>query len=183
MSTKKSTVKKAVIKKASGQAAAAPLMMAAFQAPDGSMITMQGILAIDTDGIGDPHKDPDHQNETSAKLDKNGKFVPKSDPTGVRFLNADKDEYSVAPKNLAVVNGGHLKLGDLTTVILPNGTTHTAPIGDFGPAHQAGEFSLAAVQNSGVQILFTKKGPIPTLDGPNASDIHVTVTFIPNSAP
>jgi len=168
--------------KRAASTAVAPAMMASFQSPDGTIITMQGVLAIDTDGTGPSHNDGDQDPETSAKVTASGKWVPKSDPRGVRFLNADKDEYSVAPKNLALANGGHLQVGDLAAVVLPSGKTHSAPIGDFGPAHQAGEFSLAAVQAMGVAVLFTKKGPIPTLDGPKASDIHVTVTFHPNTA-
>ncbi len=147
-----------------------------------STIVIKGVLAIDTDGIGHHHNDPDAQSKTSAKLDANGKFVSASDPTGVRFLNADTDQYSVAPLNLAVVNGGPLKVGDLATVTFASGKTHTAPIGDFGPKGKAGEFSLFAVQQMGVQVIFTHSGPIPTLDGPNASDIHVSVEFFPNSA-
>jgi hypothetical protein len=145
-------------------------------------IVIKGILAIDTDGIGDHHHDATAQNKTSAKKDQNGKFVPASDPTGVQFLNADTDEYSVAPKNLATSNGGPLKVGDLATVTLPNGKKHSAPIGDFGPNGRAGEFSLFAVQQMGVDVIFTHSGPVPTLDGGNASDIHVSVEFLPGSA-
>ena len=139
---------------------------------------MHGILAIDTDGVGDHHNDKTAQNETSAKKDKNGKFVPASDPTGVEFLNADTDEYAVAPKNLA----GLVKIGDTATVTFSGGKTHSAPVGDYGPSGKAGEFSLRAVKEMGVAILFTHAGPIPTLDGPAASDIHVTVQFFPGSA-
>jgi hypothetical protein len=145
-------------------------------------IIIKGILAIDTDGIGNHHNDATAQNRTSAKLDAKGKFVSLDDPTGVRFLNADIDEYSVAPKNLASVNGGPLKVGDIATVTLPNGKKHSAPIGDFGPNGRAGEFSLFAVKQMGVQVIFTQSGPVPTLDGGNASDIHVSVEFIPGSA-
>lgn len=145
-------------------------------------IVMTGILAIDTDGTGPAHNDDAHQDETSAKVTADGKFVFKSDPTGVRFLNADVDEYSVAPGNLANVRGGPLSVGDLATVVLANGTTRSVPIGDFGPDHKAGEFSLAAVQAMGVDVRFTHIGPIPTLDGPAATDIPVTVTFRPGSA-
>jgi len=145
-------------------------------------IVLQGVLAIDTDGIGDHHNDETAQNRTSAKVDENGKFVPAFDPSGVRFLNADTDAYSVAPLNLAHVNGGPLKIGDIATVTLPDGTQHSAPIGDFGPRGKAGEFSLFAVQSMGVDVIFGKSGPIPTLDGPNASDIPVSVAFFPDSA-
>ena len=182
MSTNNKKAAKKAAKKAPAKKNKAPIMMVAFHAPDGSMITMQGVLAIDTDGTGPSHNDGDQDPETSAKVTATGKWVFKTDPKGLRFLNADKDEYAVAPKNLAVVNGGHLEVGDLATVVLPNGTTHSAPIGDFGPAHQAGEFSLAAVQAMGVDVRFTNHGPIPTLNGPAASDIHVTVTFHPDSA-
>jgi hypothetical protein len=145
-------------------------------------IIIKGVLAIDTDGIGNHHNDATAQNKTSAKLDNNGKFVSASDPSGVRFLNADIDEYSVAPKNLASANGGPLKVGDIATVTLPDGKTHSAPIGDFGPNGKAGEFSLFAVQSMGVDVIFTHSGPIPTLDGPTASDIPVSVEFFPDSA-
>ena len=145
-------------------------------------IVIKGVLAIDTDGIGDHHHDETAQDKTSAKLDGNGKFVSASDPSGVRFLNADIDEYSVAPVNLASANGGPLKVGDIATVTLPDGTQHSAPIGDFGPRGKAGEFSLCAIQNMGVSVIFTHSGPIPTLDGPAASDIPVSVEFFPDSA-
>ena len=145
-------------------------------------IVIKGVLAIDTDGIGDHHNDETAQDKTSAKLDGNGKFVPASDPSGVQFLNADIDEYSVAPGNLASVNGGPLNVGDIATVTLPNGEQHSAPIGDFGPRGKAGEFSLITVQNMGVGVIFTRNGPIPTLDGPAASDIPVRVEFFPDSA-
>jgi hypothetical protein len=144
-------------------------------------IVIEGVLAIDTDGIGNHHHDATAQNQTSAKVDKDERFVPASDSSGVRFLNADIDEYSVAPKNLAAVNGGPLKVGDVATVTLPNGKTHSARIGDFGPNGKAGEFSLFAVQSMGVDVIFTRNGPIPTLDGGNASDIHVSVSFLPGS--
>ena len=147
-----------------------------------STIVIKGVLAIDTDGIGNHHKDKNAQNETSAKLDKNRKFVPKSDPAGVRFLNADLDAYSVAPENLATDNGGSLKVGDTATVKLPSGKTHSAPIGDFGPKGKAGEFSLFAVKQMGIDIIYTDNGPIPTLDGAAASDIPVSVEFFPNTA-
>ena len=145
-------------------------------------IVIKGVLAIDTDGIGNHHNDATAQDKTSAKLDKNGKFIPAADPSGLRYLNADIDEYAVAPKNLASVNGGPLNVGDIATVTLPDGTKHSAPIGDFGPNSKAGEFSLFAVQNMGVGVIFTHSGPIPTLDGPAASDIPVKVEFFPNSA-
>jgi hypothetical protein len=178
---KKRPAKKAASKKFPSKSASL-FKVAALMAPDHSTITLQGILAIDTDGIGDHHNDKTAQDQTSAKLDSNGKFVDASDPTGVRYLNADVDEYSVAPENLAASHGGPLNVGDRATVVLPNGITRSAPIGDFGPKGKAGEFSLIAVKNMGVQIIFTKSGPIPTLDGANASDIHVTVTFFPGTA-
>ena len=139
---------------------------------------MHGILAIDTDGVGNHHSDKTAQNETSAKKDKNGKFVPASDPTGVTYLNADTDEYAVAPENLA----GLVKVGDMATVTFSGGQTHSAPVGDYGPRGQAGEFSLLAIKNMGVAILFTHAGPIPTMNGPEASDILVTVQFFPGTA-
>ncbi len=145
-------------------------------------IVIKGVLAIDTDGIGNHHNDKTAQNQTSAKVDANGTFVPASSSAGVRFLNADIDEYSVAPEDLASSNGGPLKVGDIATVTLPNGKTHSAPIGDFGPRGKAGEFSLFAIQQMGVDVIFTHSGPVPTLDGANASDIHVSVSFLPGSA-
>lgn len=146
-----------------------------------SKIVIKGVLAIDTDGTGNHHNDATAQNRTSAKADAHGKFVPASDPSGVRFLNADRDEYSVAPGNLATANGGPLRVGDMATVTLPSGKTHSARIGDFGPHGKAGEFSLLAVKNMGVEIIDTDNGPIPTLDGKNASDIHVSVEFAPGT--
>src|SRR4051812_3818435 len=124
-------------------------------------IVRKGLLAIDTDGIGDHHKDKTADDETSAMLDKNGKFVfkfnkqGKRNPAGVRFLNADIDEYAVAPTSLADVNGGPLKVGDTAKVDLPNGVSHSAPIGDFGPPSLVGEFSLKAIQKMGVEVIFT----------------------------
>ncbi|MFZ1221383.1 MAG: hypothetical protein WAO00_18985 [Chthoniobacterales bacterium] len=151
---------------------------AAAAAPATNSITIKGFLAIDTDGIGDHHKDKTAQDKTSAKVDANGKFVPASDPSGVRFLNADTQDYSVAPGNLSK----QIKVGDTATVTLPNGKKFSAPVGDYGPKNKAGEFSLKAVKDMGVAIIFTKNGPIPTLDGSAASDISVSVTFFPGSA-
>ncbi len=151
-------------------------------------ITHRGILAIDTDGEGPRHNDKSKKMETSAMWAANGKWVFKftkdgrRNPAGLRFLNADTDEYAVAPTNLADVNGGPLKVGDRATVVLPNGTTHSAPIGDFGPARQVGEFSLKAIVSMGVQVIYSGKGPIPTLDGNAASPIRVTVKFEPGTA-
>lgn len=145
-------------------------------------IVMKGVLAIDTDGMGDHHQDKTAQNRTSGKMTADGKIVPMSDSCGVRYLNADTDNYAVAPQNLAAVKGGSLSVGDLATVTLPSGKKYSAPIGDFGPAGRAGEFSLCAIKAMGVDVIFSHSGPIPTLDGGNASDIHVTVEFAPGSA-
>lgn len=159
-----------------------------IKAKEVGAITRKGILAIDTDGIGDHHGDKTASDETSAMWDKNGKFVfkftkgGKKNPAGISFLNADTDEYAVAPESLADVRGGPLKVGDRATVVLPNKVSHSAPIGDFGPPKKVGEFSLKAIRAMGVSVLKTKGGPIPTLDGKAASDIHVTVTFFPGTA-
>jgi hypothetical protein len=73
-------------------------------------------------------------------------------------------------------------VGDTATVTLPSGKTYSVPIGDFGPESKAGEFSLKAILSMGVEVLYTKAGPIPTLDGKAASDIPVTVRYFPNTA-
>jgi len=173
---KKPTAKKPVAKKP--QAKKAVVNPAGLSAVAAGPISFKGILAIDTDGIGDHHGDATAQNRTSAKVDANGKFVPADSPAGVRFLNADTQAYSVAPKNFVST----IKVGDTATVTLPNGKTFSAPVGDYGPDNKAGEFSLKAVQSMGVDVIFTKNGPIPTLDGKAASDIKVSVTFFPGSA-
>lgn len=141
-------------------------------------IIMHGVLAIDTDGIGDHYGDKTAQNQTSAKKDKDGKLVPASDSNGIEYLDAGKDNYAVAPKNIA----GLVKIGDTATVNFLGGKSYSMPVGDYGPSGKAGEFSLCAVKKMGVDILFTHAGPIPTIDGPSASDIHVIVQFFPGSA-
>ena len=163
-------------------------MSAEAAPPSAAAITKKGLLAIDTDGAGNHHNDPDARDETSAMWAADGTWVFRyapdgsPNPAGVRYLNDDEDEWAVAPTNLAAVNHGPLQVGDKATVVLPNGTTYSAKIGDFGPPGKVGEFSLKAIKTMGVQVIPTEYGPIPTLDGPAASDIPVTVTFHPGTA-
>jgi RHS repeat-associated protein len=152
--------------------------------------TAIGQLGVDTDGTGSSHGDKSHQNSASGMLDKNGNIVPKYlpdgklNPAGVKDLNADKDAYGVAPKQLSTLNGGPLQPGDKEIITTPNGKTQILPIGDFGPNNRNGEMSVKGVQNQGYSTLpGTSKHPYaePSPDGKTTPNISARVQYIPNS--
>ena len=141
-------------------------------------ITRDGQIAIDDDGKGEKHDDPDHKPHTSGKMDKNGDIVPAGDTEG---LNADTDSYGVAPKDLASANGGPLNVGDKMDVTLPDGTTIHTRIGDFGPEGGNGEISKKAADDAGIATHDVPgKGPIPGKDS-KSPDIKVKVTYYPGT--
>jgi RHS repeat-associated protein len=142
--------------------------------PMGLCIDKDGELAIDDDGKGDWHKDPDHKDHTSGKLDKNGNIVEAGDHEG---LNADRDSYGVAPKDLSDHNGGKLHVGDKMDVKLQDGTQIKTRIGDFGPEGKNGEVSVKAAKDAGIPIK-DKEGYGPLPKGPT---IKVEVKYYPNT--
>jgi hypothetical protein len=115
-------------------------------------------------------------------LDKDGKLVPryllngKKNPAAVTEVDADLVAYGVVPKNLAQVNGGPLKVGDMIEISGPTGK-HVVAIGDFGPLKKWGEISYKAILTFDYKIVHSKFGPLPSLDGKKTPDIKVTVTY------
>jgi RHS repeat-associated protein len=135
--------------------------------PLGLCIERDGKAAIDTDGSGPSHGDPDYQPETSLK---------NADGSS---LNADEDPYGVAPIDLNKQFGGPLKSGDKMDITI-DGKTKTMPIGDFGPKGKNGEMSTKAARDLGLDVKYTKHGPVPTKRGSDA-DIPVKVRYYPNT--
>lgn len=97
-------------------------------------VTFTAKAAIDGDGTGPSHGDPDYQSHTTYKPD----------------LNADVDRYIVVPPAIIrsvvpVVIGCqveiHNRLTDLRT---------TAVVGDVGPKHKLGEISIATAKALGI---------------------------------
>lgn len=111
---------------------------------DGS-VTFTAKAAVDTDGIGPLHGDPDAQTDTS--LHYNGKA-----------LNADEDIYIVTPPILRDKVKG-VVLGCLVIAHnTQNGRTTSAVCGDIGPRKKLGEISVACAKALGINPSPTKGG-------------------------
>lgn len=103
---------------------------------DGS-VTYRAKAAVDTDGSGPLHGDPDAQAETSLKL-------------GGKSLNADLDCYVIVPP--AIIRGVKgIVLGSQAHVVnLKTGLSCDAVVGDIGPHKKLGELSVACAHSLGI---------------------------------
>jgi hypothetical protein len=104
---------------------------------DDGKVRYKSKAAIDADGIGPSHGDPDKQDDTS--LHHNG-----------QPLNADVDQYIVVPP--AIIAGvAPIVLGSQAHVTnTRNGKTCEAVVGDIGPHHKLGEISCACAKALGI---------------------------------
>ena len=101
----------------------------------GTEVAWTAKAAIDGDGSGSSHGDPDFQNDTSLHHD--GKP-----------LNADVDRYIVVPPVIIQSVVG-VVLGCAAEVTY-NGKTVTAVVGDIGPRSKIGEMSIATAKALGI---------------------------------
>jgi hypothetical protein len=118
-------------------------------------VTFRAKAAVDTDGSGPLHGDPDAQADTS--LHRAG-----------RPLNADVDRYIVTPPAIiAGVKG--VVLGCQAEVRnTRNGRVTAAVVGDIGPRRKLGEISRATAMALGID-------PSPTRGGEEAHVIEYTL--------
>lgn len=112
---------------------------------DDGCVTWRAKGAVDTDGSGPSHGDPDYQPDTSLHLD--GKP-----------LNADVDKYIVVPP--AIIHGvkGVVMGCKASVVNLRNGKATAAVVADQGPGLKIGELSCAAAIALGLDPSPTKGG-------------------------
>lgn len=122
---------------------------------DNGTVTFRAKAAVDTDGSGPLHGDPDAQADTS--LHRDGKP-----------LNADVDRYIVTPPAIiAGVKG--IVLGCAALVCnTRNGKFTKAVVGDIGPHRKIGEISRATAMALGID-------PSPTRGGEDAHVIQYTL--------
>src|SRR5262250_3176255 len=92
---------------------------------DDGKVRYKSKAAIDADGIGPSHGDPDKQDDTS--LHHNG-----------QPLNADVDQYIVVPPAIIVGVGAPIVLGSQAHVTFRDNTVD-AVVGDIGPHAKLGE--------------------------------------------
>lgn len=104
---------------------------------DDFSVTFRAKAAIDGDGTGSSHSDPDFQGETSLKH--NG-----------QSLNSDEDKYIVVPP--AVIQGVRgVVLGSQAHVLhTVTGVETYAVVGDIGPHAKLGEISIACARALGI---------------------------------
>lgn len=101
--------------------------------------------AIDGDGVGSPHGDPDYQPNTSLKL--NG-----------QYLNADEDKFIALPPQVilgvvGIVLGCQVHIKDTVTNLETD-----AVVGDIGPHRKIGEISIACAKALGIDPSTTTGG-------------------------
>ena len=102
---------------------------------DDGKVHYKAKAAIDADGIGPSHGDPDKQDDSS--LHHNG-----------QPLNADVDPYIVVPP--AIISGVQpIVLGSQAHVTF-GGKTVAAVVGDIGPHRKLGEISVACAKALGI---------------------------------
>ncbi len=111
---------------------------------DGS-ITYRAKAAIDGDGIGPSHGDPDWQNDTS--LHQNG-----------QALNSDTDRYVVVPPAIRDGVKGVVLGCQAYVVNTRNGMSTEAVVGDIGPHVKLGEISIACAKALGIASSPTSGG-------------------------
>lgn len=97
---------------------------------DGSVV-YTAKAAIDGDGCGPSHGDPDYQNNTSLHV-------------GGKPLNADVDRYIVVPP--AIINGVAGVILGCKARVSYQGLTTDAVVGDIGPHKKLGEISIATAK-------------------------------------
>lgn len=119
-------------------------------------VTYLAKAAIDTDGSGPLHGDPDGQHRTS--LQHNGKS-----------LNADEDRYIVVPPQI-IKGVGPVVLGCQGWACnRKTGACSAAVVGDVGPHSKLGEVSVALAKALGIN-------PSPTSGGEDSHIIEYTLT-------
>lgn len=122
---------------------------------DDCSVTFRAKAAVDTDGSGPLHGDPDAQADTSLHRD--------GQP-----LNADIDRYIVTPPAIiAGVKGIVLGCAALVTNTRTGKSTR-AVVGDIGPHRKIGEISRATAMALGID-------PSPTRGGEDAHVIQYTL--------
>ncbi len=119
---------------------------------DDGTVSFKSKAAVDVDGSGSSHGDPDYQPDTSLHQD----GVP---------LNADEDRYIVVPP--AIIEGvSGIVLGCQAYVTNTlNGHRTEAVVGDIGPHHKLGEISRATAIALGIN-------PSPTSGGEDSHAIQ-----------
>lgn len=128
---------------------------------DDGKVRYKAKAAIDGDGVGSPHGDPDYQNATTLKH--NG-----------GSLNADVDQYIAIPPQIIAGVGRPIVLGSQATVTnTRNGKSCKAVVGDIGPHRKVGEISIACAAKLGID-------PSPTRGG---EDRHVVEYVIEPGVP
>lgn len=121
---------------------------------DGS-IRFRSKAAVDTDGRGPLHGDPDAQSDTSLHF-------------GGQALNADKVPYIVLPPQVIAAVPG-IVLGSQATVACIRTNRQTdAVVGDVGPHSKIGEISVECARRVGID-------PSPTTGGEDAHDVEYVV--------
>lgn len=119
-------------------------------------VTYRANAAVDADGTGSSHGDPDFQNATSLQFD--GKS-----------LNSDVDQYIVVPPVIPNSVKG-IVLGCQAIVInLRNGRSINAVVADIGPRKRLGELSIASAVALGLN-------PSPTRGGEDENVIDYTIS-------
>jgi len=103
--------------------------------PNGGPLYFKAGAAIDVDGSGPGHGDPDRQAQTNVKLS-NG-----------QYLNADTTNYFVLPPAAMRLSGA--RPGDVG-LIRYHGKEIPAVFGDVGPRNKIGELSRHAAQQLGI---------------------------------
>lgn len=112
---------------------------------DDGRVTWRAKAAVDTDGSGPLHGDPDAQSDTSLHLDGNA-------------LNADVDRYIVVPPAIRDGVAG-IVLGCQGEVWNKrNGLSTKVVVGDIGPHKKLGEVSVATANALGINASPTVGG-------------------------
>lgn len=106
-----------------------------IQLDDDGVVRFAAKMAIDGDGTGSSHGDPDFQPRTSLRLNEVS-------------LNSDLDIYIVVPP--AIIYGVKPIVLGCQAFVTYRGRTTPAVVGDVGPPHRAGEASIACANALGI---------------------------------
>ena len=112
---------------------------------DDSSVDYMAKAAVDTDGSGPLHGDPDAQADTSLHWMGNP-------------LNADLDKYIVVPPAIITGVKGIVLGCQAFLTNTKNGLTTKAVVGDIGPHKKLGEISVATAKALGINPSPTKGG-------------------------